>query len=106
MSSTLYLRSANPLRLNVQPALQPAHHLAVPELGIAGLQHPMVLVGEIDEPRGHALGLEHAVALEAVADGHPVVALAVDDEHRRLHVRGESRRIPAVDAVEPVPRLA
>src|SRR6266705_3068958 len=50
-----------------EPALEPAQHLAIPELRVLGLQHPVVLVGEIHQARRHALRLEHAVALEAVA---------------------------------------
>src|SRR5881394_1326252 len=50
--------------LRPQPPREPRVHFLVPEQRVAGLEHPVVLVGEIDQPRGHALGLEYAVDQE------------------------------------------
>src|SRR5476651_2507265 len=42
-------------------ALQPREELPVPEPRILRLQDPVVLVGEEDEARGHALGFQRVV---------------------------------------------
>src|SRR5262252_5977406 len=89
-----------------QPALEPGVDLAVPEQRVARLEHPVVLVGEVHETRGHPFGLEHAVALEPLGDRHAEVALAMDHEHRRVESLGEARRTPALDRLETIPWLA
>src|SRR5688572_1218380 len=76
----------------LQEAREPGVHLAVPEDRVARLEHPVVLVREVDQARGDALPLEHVVALETLVDGHAVVELAVHDEHRRGQPVREARR--------------
>src|SRR5262245_17563818 len=78
-------------RARRDPALQTREHFPIPQNRVARLQHPVVLVREVHESRRHALGLEHAVALEPLRDRNSVVALAVDDQHGRLHLARVAR---------------
>src|SRR5262245_56963184 len=88
------------------PTRDPREHLAVPEYGVPRLQHPVVLVGEVDEARGDVAGLEDRVAEEALRAGDAVVLVAVDDEHRRLVRARRADGVPAVEDLLTVPRLA
>ena len=59
----------------------------------------MVLVGVVDEPRRDALGLEHAVELEAVVHRAAKVSLAVGDQGGGAVAFGVGRRVPARDGL-------
>src|SRR5262249_21357557 len=78
----------------LQEAIQPAQHFLVPENRVARLEHPVVLVGEVDETRRNTLPLEHVVAGDALGHRYPVVPLAMDHEHGRYHAVAEPPRIP------------
>ena len=58
-------------------------HSFIPDLDVTGLEHPVVLVREVQEP-----GLnrpEHQIPPQpqCLADRHPVVLITVNDQHRR-----------------------
>jgi hypothetical protein len=57
----------------------------------------VVLVGVINEPRGHSLSGEDAVELQSLRHRHTEVALAVDHEHRSPEVCGEAVGTPLLD---------
>src|SRR5262249_41947111 len=73
----------------LEPPRQPVVHLAVPEERVARLEHPVVLVREVDEACGHARGLEHAADQQPLPDRHAVVFFPMNDQHRRIHAPGE-----------------
>src|SRR5947209_15028259 len=66
--------------------LEPREDLAVPVAAVLRLEHPVALVGEIDHARRDAEALQGREQLDALADRDAVVAVVVDDEHRRLEV--------------------
>src|SRR5262245_43328720 len=92
--------------LSLQPAPDPPQHFPVPKQRVRTLQGPVILVRERDQPRGDALGLEHPVALEPLAHRDAVALLAVDHQHRGVEPARVARRVPAVDHLDPLPRLA
>src|SRR6202167_3385576 len=55
----------------------------VPDPGVARGQDPVVLVGEVKELGLHAVPGQVPPQPQRLADRHPVVLVAVDDEHRR-----------------------
>src|ERR1700741_922386 len=62
----------------LRPLIEPADHLLIPAHRVDRLQHPVVLVGEDHELRGHALPLQRGVHAEPLLERHAVVQLAVD----------------------------
>ena len=86
-----------------QPAVhvlvEEREHRLVPDHGVLRLEHPVVLVGEVEEPvrvvrrrRRMVLG-ELPPQPQPLADRHAVVLVAVDDEHRREDSRRRVRRV-------------
>ena len=71
---------------------QPGRELGVPELAVAWLEHPVVLVGKPQQPRIDTARLERVVVGQTVAVRHAVVLGAVDHQRGRVHVRGRSMR--------------
>ena len=68
--------------------VEPAPDLAVPDQRVAGLQHPVVLVGEVHEARRHARFCSSAwYSSMPWLTGHAQVALAVHHQRRRIEVR-------------------
>ena len=66
-------------------------HRAVPDRGVLRAEHPVVLVGEVEEPVRGASGVvegqlgpadKFPPQPQALADRHPVVTVAVDHQHR------------------------
>src|SRR5438105_4766027 len=53
--------------------LQPREHLAVPELAVARLEHPVALVREVHETRLHPLPLQRREKLDPLAYRHAEV---------------------------------
>ena len=66
----------------------------------------MPLVGEVEQPGGHALPLERREHLQTLAYRHPEIELAVHDERRRLEVRREPVGAPPLVALDIVVRRA
>src|SRR5262249_7468816 len=104
-------RGRRPSRLPPPPSalevpLEPGVHLAVPDERVPGLQDPVVLVREENQPRADTFGFVEVVDRERLIVGDAKVALPVHHEHRRREPTREPRRIPAVDRLEPVPGLA
>ena len=63
----------------------------------------------MDEPRGHPLGLEHAIQIKRMLHGDPIVLLAVRDQRRRAVGACVGRGVMAVERrlyAGQVPRLA
>src|SRR4051812_33902183 len=52
--------------------VQPVEHRLVPQLGVLWLQHPVILVGSVDQPRRHSLP-QRVVARQSLRDGHAIV---------------------------------
>lgn len=67
-------------RLTLGPVVDPVEDLGVPEQAVFLLEHPVVLVGEVEEPGGDTAGLEDVEQAQAVALGQTVVKRVVDDE--------------------------
>ena len=57
-------RPRRPHRARTAVGGEPREELAVPEPRVLRLQDPVVLVGEVDEARGDALGLQRVVVLQ------------------------------------------
>ncbi len=64
--------------------IEPAEDGLVPQHAVGRLQHPVVLVREVEEPARDALALQRGEGRHALGVDDAVVAAAVDDEHRRL----------------------
>ena len=69
---------------------EPGEHFLVPQQRVVRFHDPVILVGKIDEPRGHAFLSERVEVGEALRDGHAKVFFAVQDEGRGLEVGGEA----------------
>src|SRR5690606_8429576 len=68
------------------PALEPGIDGVMPEHAVVRLEDPVVLVREVQQLAGHALALGGGEGRQALLDQHAVIALAVDDQDRRLPV--------------------
>src|SRR5450631_841228 len=84
---------------SLQPSREPGVDFTVPVLRVLTLEDPVILVRVVDEPRGDPFRRERAVELEALPDGHAVVALAMEDEDRRLERGRVTVRAPLLDVV-------
>ena len=67
-------------RLTLGPVVDPVEDLGVPEQAVLLLEHPVVLIGEVEEPGGNTAGLEDVEQAQAIALGQTVVEGVVDDE--------------------------
>ncbi len=76
--------------------VDPLEDLGMPDQAVLRLPHPVVLVGEVEEPAGHAPGLQQVEEQDALADGQPEVQVAVHDEVRRRPAVDEEQRVPVV----------
>src|SRR5207248_10233464 len=65
----------------------PVEYRMVPELAVARLQHPMPLVGEVEQPRFHALPLQRREHSQPLLDGNAEVDPALYDQGRSAKVR-------------------
>ena len=74
--------------------LQPGVDGVVPQDAVLRLEHPVVLVGEPQQPRVDATRLQGVVVGQALGVGHAVVQRAVDHQRGRFH------------ALEPFPAIA
>src|SRR5438874_350023 len=119
MAPRMRVTSLTPRRITAAPAAgkwpglvrsppdvlrQPREHFLVPQPRVLRLEHPMVLVREIHQPRRHAFLPQRVVKLEPLRHRDTKVLLAVQDERRRLEIGGESLSTLAVDLVEVPPR--
>src|SRR5262245_36042081 len=78
-------RAARRLLL-LAPLNQPREDRLMPQPAVLWLQHPVVLVGEIQKPRRDALSLQRREHRQPLRVDHSVVERAVDHERRRLPV--------------------
>ena len=78
-------------------ALDKAQHRVVPRDDIARLQDPVILVGEDQHLRRHAVILQRFEQVETFADRAAVVVLAMDDQRRRLPLLDVADRRVAVE---------
>src|SRR4051812_12169867 len=62
----------------------PPEDLLVPALAVGRLEDPVPLVGEVYEPRRHALALQRREQLLPLGHRAAEVEVVADDEHRRL----------------------
>ena len=82
--------------------MQPGVDLLVPVDRIVRLQHPVILVGEIQEAALDTAALRRRKRGNALGHRHPVVPLAVEYQHGCVEAPGLPGRAPAVDALEAV----
>src|SRR5450631_1940475 len=78
----------------LRPLIDPGIYGFVPQLRILRLLHPVAFVGKIEHLRRDAFHLQRGEKLEAFAHVEAVVALAVDDQRRRLEILGVLVRRP------------
>ena len=94
----LTLLQNNPLR--TQPLIlpgpkpHPIKHSPMPDQAILPIRNPMRLIGEMQEPTRDAERLQHVEVLQALGDGHAVVAVVVRDEVRGAEVSRVRQRVP------------
>src|SRR5436305_5288648 len=77
----------------LQPAVEPGEDGVMPEDAVGRLEHPVVLVGKVEEPAGDSPALESREGGDPLVVRHPVVEAAVDDQRRGLPALDEIRRI-------------
>jgi hypothetical protein len=85
------------LRLLADPLVQPEENLFMPLERVARLEHPVVLRGEEEEPRGDAPCLEGGEGGQAVLLAEPVVLAAVDRQLRGRPAADKVGRIPPAE---------
>src|SRR6266849_5784758 len=85
-----------PAPASFRPLVHPLIHRLVPEPRILRFQYPVAYVGEVEHLRRHAHDLQRGEELEAFAHVEPVVALAMDDQRRRLEILRRVARRPLV----------
>ena len=85
------------LRLLADPLVQPEEDLFMPLERVARLEHPVVLRGEEEEPRGDAPCLEGGEGGQAVLLAEPVVLAAVDRQLRGRPAADKVGRIPPAE---------
>src|SRR3989475_8739244 len=66
-------------------SVEPVEHRAPPHPAVAGLQHPVTFVREIQELGRHPFHLERRERLVALRQVHPVIELRMDDERSEEH---------------------
>src|SRR5690606_27700329 len=86
--------------------LQPAIDRVVPQDAVGRLEHPVVLVGEVEELRLDALALQRGERGDALRDRDAVVELAVHHQHRHAPVLDVVDRVEALVAFRVVVRRA
>src|SRR3954471_21454409 len=72
-----------------QPLIHPAMDLAIPLDRVLRLQHPVILVGEDDQPRWYVEALQRVERAQRLAVGDAEIPLAMDQHHRRAPVLHE-----------------
>jgi hypothetical protein len=73
-------------RRPLRPMINPVENLGMPKQTVLLLQHPVVLIRKVEEPRRNPLCLQNIKQADAVALRQPVVKRVVDDELRRGEV--------------------
>src|SRR6185369_10091375 len=76
------------------PPVHPAEHFVVPLDRILRLQHPMVLVGEDDQPRWNVAPLQRGEGRDSLGIGDAEIILAGDHQLRGLPVLDVIDRVP------------
>src|SRR5437868_9400334 len=80
-------------RRSLQELVVPGHVALVAVAHVAGALYAVELVGVDDELRVYAEASERLVHLLAALDGHVEVALAAEEERRRLDAVGVEERV-------------
>src|SRR5438067_775107 len=72
----------------------PVEYRMVPELAVAGLQHPVPLVREVEQPRFDTLALQRREHSQPLLDGNAEVELALHHQGRGVEVLRVRARAP------------
>src|SRR6185295_7866387 len=68
--------------VSLQPAIEPSEDGFVPEEAVAGVQDPMVLVGQVEEAARDAPPLERREGRDALSIWNAMIEAAMDHQHR------------------------
>ena len=79
--------------------VNPPEDLRMPDQGVLAIRNPMVLIRVVQEPRRHALLLEHIEEHHTLGHRQSIIKVAVNDEVGRLPLAREEHGVAVVVGV-------